>query len=147
MAAHKGFRHPSLDEIHGHEYLQKTLWDCEGHVEQAAAKIGCAYSALYNYLDVFPEAKELRKQAKLYFRKKRIEKLEDKFMEIDSKKNTLPASLPAIKYYLDTHGREEGWGQLEQEDSKTTINISCKEIPKAKNGQKNGKGDSANAHS
>lgn len=102
---------PTIEQIFGHEEIQKAIWDCEGDMKAVSIKLGCALSALYNYIDIHPEAADLRKKAKLFARKAKLEDYEKVLDERINQKKSLSTSFAAIRYYLEAHGKEEGWGQ------------------------------------
>jgi DNA-binding transcriptional MerR regulator len=109
---------PTIEDIYGNEEIQKHLWEQEGDVKAAALKIGCSTSALYDYLDLNPEAKELRNRARKHFKRQKVAEYENVLNERILQRKQLATSFAAIKYYLDTHGKEEGWGQEISEKDK-----------------------------
>jgi hypothetical protein len=106
---------PSIDDILGHEAIQKALWDSAGSVKEAALKLQCDQSALYRYLDKYPESKEIRDEAKKHFKRSKVEEREKLLYALQEQKKNAPVSFAAIKYYLDTHGQEEGWGKITEQ--------------------------------
>lgn len=109
------YKQPNFESIYGKEAIYDALWEQEGEVKAAALKLQCSRNGLYSYLDENPEANEFRKKAKKYFRMGRVEDCEKLLIERQEQRKSLPTSFAAIKYYLDTHGKEEGWGNEEDE--------------------------------
>ena len=105
------YKPPLLEEIHGHEAIQKALWDSEGDIEGAARILQCGKSSIYDYMDRIPESKEVKEAAKKHFRRAKVETREKLLYAWNEQKKNAPVSFASIKYYLDTHGQEEGWGK------------------------------------
>jgi hypothetical protein len=107
------YKPPLIEEIHSHEAIQKALWDGEGDVKAASVILGCAQSTLYDYMDRTPESKAVKDEAKKHFRRAKVEEREKLLYAWQEQKKNAPVSFSAIKYYLDTHGKEEGWGKVD----------------------------------
>ena len=109
------YKPPLIEEIHGHEAIQKALWDCEGDIQATSAKLGCGARCIYHYIDRMPEAKQIRDEAKKHFKRAKVEEREKLLYALQEQKKNAPVSFAAIKYYLDTHGQEEGWGKITEQ--------------------------------
>jgi hypothetical protein len=109
------YRPPRIEEKHTHEELQKALWDSDGDVEAASVIIGCTPKTLYSYMQDFPEAREVRNEAKAHAKRLKVERREKLLDQRAEQNKNLPVSFAALKYYLDTHGQEEGWGKITEQ--------------------------------
>lgn len=107
------FKQAPIDQILGIDAIQEALWNAEGDVKEASIKLQCSPSAIYRHLEDFEESAKIRKKAKAYFVKQKVEQREKLLYSWQEQKKNAPVSFASIKYYLDTHGQEEGWGKKE----------------------------------
>lgn len=94
--------------------IKKALIDAEGVISRASKSLGCDRTTIENYLERYPELKDVREG----FREDNVDIAEYMLM-----KNVLAGKEGSIKYYLQTQGRERGYGERSEIDLNAKVVI------------------------
>ena len=94
----------------GHRRLTKklvieALTNKKGAVYLAAADLGCSHTAIYDYLEKYPELQELKEQ---------FDQEVTDIAELNLRKAVINADPWALKYQLSTKGKSRGYVERQE---------------------------------
>lgn len=95
-----------------HRELLAALRELRGHIRNACEQVGCNRDTYYEALKDpdFARAVEHLKEGEVDEYEESLHRMRDAMV------------FPAVKYYLDTHGKKRGYGQ--QDQAQVAVNIS-----------------------
>lgn len=85
---------------HSQEKIAKALRECEGHVYRTATRLRVSHQTIYNYLEKYPELKEIIKE-----QKGRV----DDAVETKLRKAAKGGQPWAVCFYLKTQCKDRGY--------------------------------------
>ena len=105
--------------------IKKALTDANGFVSVAAKNLNCDTKTIYNYMNRYPELKELLSE----IRNKTLDYAESKLLQHIENDN-----FNALKFFLETQGKQRGY-TVRTENVVTTnkITIDPEDIKKIDN--------------